>query len=169
MRRLFLGIFLCAVSVAVGKLSLIGQETGAPANPKQSEELVSPEAVQGCYELTLSPWFPEMRLGEDEEIITPPPRIRLFAEKGTDGDESKGYLVRPAPGVQPSVHSSTYWVPKGPKSLEITFTTGFSGLVMGLKTSDAETLHGRASTFWDFKRKKQTAEVMARRVPCEKQ
>jgi len=164
-----MGSVLCAMSIGWGTVCVGQQDSNAPATARQSEELVRPEAIQGCYELTLSPWFPEMRLGEEEQIITPPPRIRLFAEKGTEGEESKGYLVRAAPGVQPSVHSSTYWMPKGSKSLEITFTTGFSGVVMGLKTSDAETLHGRATTFWDFKRKKQTAEVMARRVPCEKQ
>jgi len=110
-----------------------------------------------------------MKLGEDEQFITPPSRIQLFSTKGTESLESNGYLVRPAPGVQPSVHSSTYWTPKSAKGLEITFTTGFSGVVLSLKTSDAEVLHGKATTFWDFSRKKQTAEVTARRVPCGKQ
>jgi hypothetical protein len=136
---------------------------------KQNEEAVNPEAIQGCYELTLSPWFPEMKLGEDEDIITPPRRIQLLAEKDADSPDSKGYAVRPAPGVKPSVHSGMYWLPKGSKSIEITFTTGFSGVALALKTADAETLHGKATTFWDFKRKKQIAEVMARRVPCGKQ
>jgi len=149
----------------------LGAAYGAPQDPgaKPAEKPVSPEALQGCYELTLSPWFPDMKLGEDEQFITPPPRIQLFAEKGTDGPESNGYLVRPAPGVPPSVHSSTYWMPKGTKGLEITFTTGFSGVVLSLKTSDAEVLHGKATTFWDFNRRKQTAEVMAHRVSCGKQ
>lgn len=168
MCRLLLGFLLCAMSVAFGMARSVPQDTTAPPNPKQHEALVSPEAVQGCYELALSPWFPEMKLGEDEEFITPPPRIQLFAEKGTEGWEGNGYIVRPAPGVKPSIHRGAYWLPKGRKSLEIVFTTGFSGLMMGLKTADAETLRGRATTFWDFDRKKQTAEVTARRVPCGK-
>jgi hypothetical protein len=39
---------------------------------------------------------------------------------------------------------------------------------MELKTSDAEVLRGKASTFWDFGRRKQTADVVAHRVECEK-
>lgn len=140
----------------------------AQSDAKQDDKSIKPEAIQGCYELTLSPWFPEMRLGEDEEFIVPPARIQLFADKGTAGREANGYLVRAAPGVKPSVHTKTYWVPKGTKSLAIVFSTGLSGLTMELKTSDAETLHGKASTFWDFNRRKQTAEVTAHRVPCGK-
>jgi hypothetical protein len=171
MRRLVLSVVLCMTSIASGSIALriaraVPQDTAPPANAKQNEKSVTPEAVQGCYVLTLSPWFPPMKLGDDEQLITPPPRIQLLAEKGTEGEESRGYLVRAAPGAQPSIHSSMYWLPKGSKTLEITFTDGFSGLVMGLKTSDAETLHGKATTFWDFDRKRQVAEVMARRVPC---
>jgi hypothetical protein len=168
MRRLLSGLVL-ATSIALGIAKAAAQDPAASASSKQNEKSVSPEALQGCYELKMSPWFPEMRLGDDEEFITPPARIQLFTEKGTDGAESNGYLVRPAPGAQPSVHRATYWVPKGRRGLEIVFTTGLSGLVMSLKTADAETLHGRATTFWDFDRRKQVAEVMAHRVPCGKQ
>jgi hypothetical protein len=134
----------------------------------QKQDAVKPEAIQGCYDLTLSPWFPDLRLGEDEEFITPPARIQLFATKGIEGWESHGYIVRPAPGIKPSIHRGAYWLPKGSKAIEIVWTTGFSGLVMALKTSDAEVLRGKAQTFWDFSRKKQTADVVARRVDCEK-
>jgi hypothetical protein len=168
MRRLIFGVVLCVTSIALGMARTVRQDTGTSGNAKQNEKSVRPEAVQGCYALAMSPWFPAMRLGDDEQLITPPSRIQLLAEKGTEGEESRGYLVRAAPGVQPSVHSSMYWLPKGSKTLEITFTDGFSGLVMGLKTSDAETLHGKATTFWDFDRRRQVAEVMARRVPCGK-
>jgi hypothetical protein len=159
----FLGVSM-ALGIAKGGL----QDPAAPGNAKSNEKLVSPEAVQGCYALTLSPWFPEMKLGDDAEVITPPARIQLFVERGTEEPESRGYLVRAAPGVKPSIHSSMYWVPKGAKTLEITFTDGFSGVVLGLKTSDAETLRGKATTFWDFDRRRQIAEVMAQRVPCGK-
>jgi hypothetical protein len=171
MRRLLFGIAFCVTSVALASLALgtaraDPQDTTASANPKPNEKSVSPEAVQGCYALTMSPWFPPMRLGDDEQLITPPPRIQLLTEKGTEEGESRGYLVRAAPGAQPSIHSSMYWLPKGSKTLEITFTDGFSGVVLSLKTADAETLHGKATTFWDFDRRRQVAEVTARRVSC---
>jgi hypothetical protein len=168
MSRASIRIGICAVGLFFAGGGAARQDATPPAGSKANDRLLNPEAVQGCYDLTLSPWFPPMRLGDDEALITPPQRIQLLLEKGTEEPESRGYLVRPAPGATPSIHSSMYWVPKSSKALEITFTDGFSGLVMGLKTSDAETLHGKAMTFWDFDRKRQAAEVMAHRVPCGK-
>jgi len=160
----------CAMSfVFVSGATVSAQDPASPqGNTKRDDKLLKPEAIQGCYELTLSPWFPYLKLGEDEEFITPPHRIQLFAIKGTEGREAEGYLVRPAPGIPPSVHREAYWLPKGPKTLEIVWTTGLSFLTMQLKTSDAEILRGKAATFWDFSRKKQTAEVVAQRVDCGK-
>lgn len=155
--------------VSAFPIAVAARKANTQSNPKQDEKHIRPEAVQGCYDLTLSPWFPEMKLGDDEEFITPPTRIQLFAEKGTEGWESEGYIVRAAPGIKPSIHRGAYWLPKGSKSLKIVFTTGFSGLAMDLKTADAETLHGKATTFWDSDRKKQTAEVTAHRAPCGRQ
>lgn len=158
----------CAMSVLLASgATLWAQDQASPqTNSKRNDKLLKPEAIQGCYELTLSPWFPDLKLGEDEEFITPPHRIQLFATKGTERWEADGYIVRPAPGIKASIHRGAYWLPKGPKTLEIVWTTGFSGLTMQLKTSDAEVLRGKAATFWNFSRKKQTAEVVARRVDC---
>jgi len=159
---------ICFVScLCVSALSRAAPQTSSPQlAPKQDSQLLNPEILQGCYALTMSPWFPEMKLGDDEALVTPPARIQLLAQKGTEGSETGGYLVRPAPGVKPSVHSDSYWVPKGRKSIKIIWTTGYSGLTMDLKTSDDEVLRGKASTFWDFNRRKQTAEVVAHRVDC---
>ena len=108
-----------------------------------------------------------MRLGEYIVFIAPPHRIQLFAERGTKGWEADGYIVKPAPGVKASIHRGSYWVPKGPQSIEIVWTTGFSGLGMGLKL-EGDDLRGKAKTFWDFDRKEQTADVVARKVDCQK-
>lgn len=163
---------LCASALgfvlALGAAFPIQDSASAKRNTKRDDKLLNPEAVQGCYELTLSPWFPDLKLGEDEEFITPPRRIQLFARKGAEGSEAEGYIVRPAPGTKASIHRGAYWLPRGPKTLEIVWTTGFSGLTMQLKTSDAEVLRGKAATFWDFSRKKQTADVVAQRVDCGK-
>src|SRR5215813_12236392 len=74
----------------------------AQSQAKPKPEPLNPENVQGCYELALAPWRPNLNLGEDSVFITPPSRIQLFAEKGTQGWESEGYLVKPAPGVKPA-------------------------------------------------------------------
>lgn len=133
----------------------------------QEKQIVKPESVQGCYELTLSEWRPNVKLGDDAREITPPHRIQLLSERGTQGWEAEGYIVQPAPGVTASVHRGSYWRPKGPQSVEIVWTTGFSGLVMGLRVQ-GDALRGTAKSFWDFPRKKQTADVVARKVDCHK-
>jgi hypothetical protein len=130
-------------------------------------EVLKPEAISGCYELGALNWRPDLRLGEDAEFITPPRRIEILAEHGTKGFEQNGYLVRPAPGVPRSIHRGSYWVPKGPNAVEVVWTTGFSGLSMHLNL-EGETLRGKATTFWDFPRRTQTAEVVAHKVDCGK-
>jgi hypothetical protein len=69
--------------------------------------------------------------------------------------------------VAASIHRGSYWFPKGRQSIEIVWTTGYSGLVMGLKLEGSD-LRGKAQTFWDYPRKKQTADVIARKVDCQK-
>lgn len=139
----------------------------AAKSPKNSESnRINPGTVQGCYELGTLNWRPDLKLDKDEAVfITPPQRIELLAERGTEGKERNGYLVRPAPGVTRSVHSSTYWMPSGPKGIEIVFTTGTSGLEMQLTVRD-EMLQGKAKTFWDFPRRRQTAHIIAHRINC---
>ena len=146
-------------------LPLIGQSVSAQDKPK--DQLVNPDSVQGCYELTMSAWRPTMNLGEDRVFITPPHRVQLFAERGTQGWEKDGYIVKPAPGVAPSIHRGSYWLPKGPQLIEIVWTTGFSGLSMTLKI-DGEVLRGTSQSFWGFPRKRQVADVVARKVDCQK-
>jgi len=133
---------------------------------QEQRKLVEPENIQGCYELTLSAWRPNLNLGEDAVFLTPPHRIQLFAERGTQGWESEGYVVKAAPGAEPSIHRGSYWLPKSPHSIDIIWTTGFSGLVMGLKIEGTD-LRGEAKSFWDFPRGRQTAEVTARKVECQ--
>src|SRR5882672_9199025 len=138
----------------------------ARAQEQQKPQLVKPENIQGCYELTLSAWRPNLNLGEDAVFITPPHRVELLAERGTQGWESHGFIVRPAPGVPASIHRGSYWLPKGPRSIEVVWTTGLSGLVMEL-TTNGEELKGKAKTHWDFLRERQKADVVARKVECQ--
>jgi hypothetical protein len=136
------------------------------AQEQRKPELVKPENIQGCYELTLSAWRPNLNLGGDAVFVTPPHRIQLFAERGTQGWESKGYVVKPAPGAEPSIHRGSFWSPKSSQSIEIVWTTGFSGLVMVLKIVGTD-LRGEAQSFWDFPRRRQKADVIARKVECQ--
>lgn len=131
-----------------------------------SLKFVKPETIQGCYDLGVLSWKPDLKLGEDEVFITPPQRIQLMSEHGSVGFEKNGYIVRPAPGIPGSIHRASYWESTGPRTIEIVFTTGTSGLSMKLKV-DGEALRGEAKTHWDFPRKEQTAQVNARKTQCE--
>lgn len=70
-------------------------------------------------------------------LLGPPRRqsVQLFAERDTQGWEPERYLVKPAPGVEPSIHSASFWWPKGSQSIKILWTTGFSGLVNAFSTN----------------------------------
>jgi hypothetical protein len=131
----------------------------------EESKFIKPESIQGCYDLGTLSWKPDLKLGEDETFITPPQRIQILAERGSVGFEKNGYLVRPAPGFSKSIHRASYWESPGPRTIEIVFTTGFSGLSMKLKV-EGETLRGEAKTHWDFPRRKQTAQVNAHRTEC---
>jgi hypothetical protein len=161
-----------ALPIGLATLFCIGassaQKQSAGQNPEDKEsKFIKPETIQGCYELGTLTWRPDLKLGEDGEFITPPSRIQILAERGNKGFEQEGYLVRPASGVPRSIHRASYWVPKGPNTIEIIWTTGFSGLTMRLD-HEGETLKGKATSFWDFPRRKQTADVVAHKVDCGK-
>jgi hypothetical protein len=157
--------------LVIGLLGLLSVGVSSTPKPQtvqnpDDKDFIKPETIQGCYDLGTLNWRPDLRLDKDEAVfITPPERIELLAERGTQGREKNGYLVRPAPGVPQSVHRSAYWMPIGPKKIEIVFTTGTSGLEMQL-TVQGETLQGKAKTFWDFLRRRQTAHVIAHKINC---
>jgi len=120
--------------------------------------------VAGCYELTLSQWEPAISLGEDAVFISPPARIELTKTPDHTWDEH-GLKVTPASGVSPSIHKSAYWTDNGHR-IHIVWTTGFSGLTMDLQVRGSN-LEGKAQTFWDFPRPRQTSHVVATKIACE--
>jgi hypothetical protein len=169
MRFLRLLLLLSALSfVSQMQCVVIAQDRAKTPDPKQkASNLTKPKTIKGCYEFGELVWQPDLKLGEDAEFIRPPARIQLLDEHGSTGFEANGYLVRPAPGVDRSIHRASCWVPKGPKAIEIVWTTGFSGLTMNLEL-ESDTLKGKAETFWDFTREHQTASVTAHKVECRK-
>lgn len=150
--------FLCVGLAAAANQQSIEARTG--------KQLLDPASVQGCYELGTLKWSPDLlRFNEDQVFITPPRRIQILTEHGSAGLEEHGYLVRPAPGIPASVQRFTFWMPTGPNTIEIVFSTGTSGLSMTLKR-DGTTLRGKAKTHWDFRRRGQRAKILAPKVDC---
>lgn len=74
------------------------------SGPKQDSQFVKPETIQGCYDLTLWPWRPDMKLGEDEEFITPTPSCSTLCQTG-DGGLGEQRLCCPARAGNQTEHS----------------------------------------------------------------
>jgi len=124
-----------------------------------------PSAVAGCYALKLGPWEPSLALGSEEVFTTPPAHIELRASKGTDR-WAKGYFVlAPARGAT-ALHRGLFWHFGAGGTVQLTFTTGYSGLTMSLARAGLN-LRGTARSFWDAPRTEQTASVMATRESCQ--
>ncbi|HZO18034.1 MAG TPA: hypothetical protein VFB46_03530 [Gemmatimonadaceae bacterium] len=122
--------------------------------------------VVGCWELRMGAWRPTLALGNDERIVTPPSRVLIDSTVGTRPYERRNLLVRPAPGATPSVHRYSWWNMGQGDSIQLRWTTGFSGVNMSL-SHEGDTLRGQAETTWDFDRQVQTADVVMWRVRCD--
>ena len=122
--------------------------------------------VVGCWEVRMGAWAPTLMLGPDERIITPPSRVLIDSTIGTRPYERRNLLLRPAPGAAPSVHRYSWWNMGRADSIQLRWTTGFSGLNMSL-SHEGDTLRGLAETTWDFDRQVQKADVTMWRVRCD--
>ena len=119
-----------------------------------------------CFRLMLTPWLEALAIGEDSIFSTPPRVVRFSTVKRAwrSYDESLWMRVEPTLGEPHSVHGPGFWRPYG-DSVEVAWSTGFSGLTMNLHTA-TDTLRGLASTFWDFPRPTQVAQVLGVPTRC---
>ncbi len=157
-----LALIMAAASVACGPRKPI--DVVAP--PVAAAPLASWPDVVGCWELRMGAWRPALMLGPDERIVTPPSRILIDSTIGTRPYERRNLLLRPAPGATPSVHRYSWWNMGRADSIQLRWTTGFSGVNMSLDHL-GDTLRGVAQTTWDFDRQVQHADVTMWRVACD--
>lgn len=125
----------------------------------------APPRLLGCYEVKLGAWQPALDLGPDTVFIQPPVHFELLGDTGTSAMERARWLVRPAPRATPGRHRFSSWRLSTADSVELIWTTGFSGLRI-VVASATDTLRGRAETFWDFDRARQRAAAELVRAPC---
>lgn len=155
-------IFLVAFS-----LSCVAQgEKSATSAKTQSNSQTAPFA--GCYDLKLGRWWP-WGFGEDTIFVTPPGRIKLLPEHGTEGFEQYGFVIRemtPGKGAAPYRRRYSYWEVKATDQIDMTWTTGFSGVTLELK-KQGNNLRGWAHPFWDFPRLSRVARVTAQQIACD--
>lgn len=146
----------------------VGQEE---KRKSEGEQLLSDSktgAFTGCYNLKLGRWWP-WGFGEDNIFATPPNRIKLFPEQGTVGFEQNGLLIReitPGKGPSPFRRRSSYWQVKSSDKVDLTWTTGFSGVTLELKKGRKD-MRGWAHPFWDFPRLPRIARVTAKPIACD--
>ena len=157
-----IALIATAASIACGPPKPI--EVAPPA--VAPAPLASWPDVVGCWELRMGAWAPALMLGPDERVVTPPSRVLIDSTIGTRPYERRNLLLRPAPGATPSVHRYSWWNMGRADSIQLRWTTGFSGVNMSLEHA-GDTLRGIAETTWDFERQVQHADVTMWRVACD--
>jgi hypothetical protein len=145
-------------------------QKSAPKTAQQEQPTLSSYA--GCYELTLGRWWP-WGFGSDDVYFTPPHRIRLLTEPGTQGWEKNGLLLRALPDPTATRKgrggpSFWNWSVRSPKQIDLTWTDGFTGITINLERKGPVLkgwlhTHSDAATFIHH-----SAHVTARPVDCEK-
>jgi hypothetical protein len=126
-----------------------------------------------CYRIELGPWTPRGDLGEDSIFTFPPRRIAIRGrpDSATAADSSEsirpGRVARALERRPGSVHSDGGWHVIRKDSVELIYTTGFSGVVLYLRP-EGTGWRGVAETFWDFPRGTQRADAVLTRTTCER-
>lgn len=143
------------------------QAVGSAPNPVK-KPAASPDSFAGCYQLKLGRWWP-WGLGEDTEFVTPPTRVRLLAERGTESWEKSGFLLRPLPSKKGTVDGRggpAYRQILSGGRIALVWTDGFTGVRLDLRKHGKE-LRGWANPHFDmFRFVPHTAHVTARRITC---
>jgi hypothetical protein len=122
----------------------------------------------GCYELTLGRWWP-WGFGSDVTFFTPPHRVSLVGEPGTQGFEQNGLLLRALPDpttTRKDRGGPSYWNVGPPNEITLTWTDGFTGITINLRRTGKE-LRGWAHPHSDAPTLvHHIAHVIARPIDC---
>ncbi len=150
----------------------------SPASAAQALPLITSDAgvesetapFDGCYQVNVGHWWP-WSFGEDTVFVTPPSRIRLLSQRGTEGFESNGFVIRVLPPDTVAMHGIrrvwSYWRVKSAKDVELVWTDGLTGVVLRLHKRGND-LRGRAHPHFDFPHFiPRTAHVTAQRKACD--
>jgi hypothetical protein len=123
----------------------------------------------GCYELQMGRWWP-WSFGSDTVFVTPPTRIELLPEPGTNGFEKDGLLIRaisPKNGMPSGRGGFSYWQVRSGNQVDLVWTDGFTGVTVALEKHGDE-LTGWAHPHFDISPfVPRIAHVTAKRIPCE--
>lgn len=160
----------CTLLLPVLTISLVSAAQAPPATSDATKTGSPTVPFAGCYQVKLGRWWP-WSFGEDTVFVTPPYRIRLLAQRGTEGFEDNGFIIRVLPPEKEAIHGIrrvwSYWTVKSTKDVELVWTDGLTGVVLKLHKRGSD-LRGWAHPHFDFPIFiPRTAQVRARTMACE--
>ena len=123
-----------------------------------------PAEIAGCYSLSFEKWFPDRGLRQETSLLAVPLRIELTTEPEQEGRE-RWFIMRPAPGVEPSIHYYASWHITSERTILLIWSTGGSSLSVEMGPSGRD-LWGFARTRFDYRGNAQITRVSAKRIGC---
>ena len=159
--------FVAFILATVCALSCLAQTNQEPVGAK-TQPPPDPVPFVGCYELTLGRWWP-FGFGGDNEYVTPPSRIRLLSERGTEGFEQGNLLIRAMParkGDKPGRGRPSYWLIQSSSKIDLIWHDGFTGVTLSLD-KQGDKLHGWAHAHFDTPALPRFERVTAHRIACD--
>jgi hypothetical protein len=160
---------LAAPLILLAVISLkCSAQASNPSSAPQAQIENRTASFAGCYELVLGRWWP-WAFGEDTVYVTPPSRIELLPEPGTNGFEKYGLIIRAIPRpkqVSTGRPVSSYWQIESKTRIDLVWTNGLSGVTLKLKKHGTE-LRGWAHPYFDFPTPPRVQHVTAKRIACE--
>ena len=133
--------------------------------PEPWPDLPELAAIAGCYEISFSDWKPKISSGE-ADFMKVPPMIELTTEPLAKENAEAYLILRPAPGIAPSVHRAAYWYVTPGRTLLLLWSDRDCGLQVELGPIISGELRGYAKTFLGFHGQLQVASVTAKRIDC---
>lgn len=119
----------------------------------------------GCYQLNLGRWWP-WGFGEDNQFVTPPQRIELLSEQGTEGWERRHLLLRAMPNAS-GRKGPSFWEVQDENRIDLVWTDGFTGLTVDLRKEGNE-FRGKGHPHFDsFVLIRRVAYVKMRNIACD--
>jgi hypothetical protein len=154
-------------------LTIFARRSSAQLNNSTSSQSKTGEAstvavFAGCYQLTLGHWWP-WSFGGDTKYVTPPNHIELLPERGTEGLEKEGFVIRAILATTSRTSGRggpSYWQVKSESQIDLMWNDGFTGVTLKLEKHGDE-LRGWAHPHFDGPTfVPRIARVTARRITC---
>ena len=126
-----LGALLLVLAISPASVA----QARLPTTSEAAEDGVATAPFVGCYQVIVGRWWP-WSFGEDTVFVTPPSRIRLLSQRGTEGFEDNGFIIRVLPPDKVAVHGIrrvwSYWTVKSTRGADLVWTDGLTGVVLKL-------------------------------------